>query len=267
MALVQSSNVNSEDSMDIVIHPPNTSEAVFAAATFPYDRLMESWAVVGEVSGRSLEKSDAITTASTLPLWRKRKNVTITYSPLEGVDPSESFLDTVTFNNINSDENKDPSTVVGIDVHDKNAPDNLTEDREATSTDLNGLRFKWDGKGLLSVSSAKWQVLGFFLAQDSTRHDEDWVVTYFASTLVSDRPYLPGASDLAQSRYHSSPPRGWIYTSGGRKTLRRRRYRNLLKFASRTRMRQSGRCRRSSSRYHEIDTCSGETRTSKVGGS
>jgi len=169
MALVQSSNVNSEDSMDIVIHPPNTSEAVFAATTFPYDRLMESWAVV----------------ASTLPLWKKRKNVTITYSPLEGVDSSESFLDTVTFNNINSDEGKDPSTVVGIDVHDKNAPDNLTEDREATPTDLNGLRFKWDGKGLLSVSSAKWQVLGFFLAQDSTRRDEDWVVTYFASTLFT----------------------------------------------------------------------------------
>jgi len=164
----QSSNTTSADSMDIIIHKPSSAHPAFAPESFPYDRLMESWAVL----------------ATTLPLWKGRKNVTITYSPIEGSSPSDSFLDTVAFNNVKSPVGKEPSKIVGVDRNEKVPPQAGSDQTEDVNV-VNGVRFTWTGKGLLSLTSSKWQILGYFLASDPNRRDEDWVVTYFGSTLFT----------------------------------------------------------------------------------
>ncbi|KIO28164.1 hypothetical protein M407DRAFT_22644 [Tulasnella calospora MUT 4182] len=162
---MQSSNPQSQDSMEVAIHRPDTSDAPFQAQNIPYDRLMESWAVV----------------ASTLPLWKNRKNVTITYQPTEGGSSASGFLDIVEFNNLKSDPEKPPSKVVGVD---KNECPAAFENSDSRSEE-NAAKFKWRGKGPLAISSSKWQILGYFLAEDPARKDEDWVVTYFGKTLFT----------------------------------------------------------------------------------
>jgi len=150
--------------MEVVIHKPDSTNKVFQPSTFPYDRLMTSWAVV----------------ASTLPLWKSRKNVTITYDPIEETPCSESFLDTVEFNNVKSPVGKPPSKIVGVDKLESNP-----QGSESTDDELNGVKFMWRGKGLLAISSSHWQILGYFLSDDPVRKQEDWVVTYFGSTLFT----------------------------------------------------------------------------------
>ncbi|KAG9019660.1 hypothetical protein FRB90_012006 [Tulasnella sp. 427] len=145
-----------QDSMEIVIHRPDTSEAPFQAKNIPYDRLMESWAVV----------------ASTLPLWKNRKNVTITYQPTEDDSSASGFLDIIEFNNVKSDPEKAPTKVVGVDKNEN--PSELDNDDSEEPSDGNAAKFKWRGKGPLAISSSKWQILGYFLADDPARKDEDW---------------------------------------------------------------------------------------------
>ncbi|KAG8954663.1 histidinolphosphatase [Tulasnella sp. 424] len=163
---MQSSNPQSQDSMEVVIHSPDTSDAPFQAQNIPYERLMESWAVV----------------ASTLPLWKNRKNVTITYQPKEGGGAASDFLDIIEFNNVKSDPKKPPTKIVGAD---KNENPTALETDDSQSSEENAAKFKWRGKGPLAISSSKWQILGYFLAEDPARRDEDWVVTYFGKTLFT----------------------------------------------------------------------------------
>lgn len=172
--------------MEVVIHSPDTSDAPFQAQNIPYERLMESWAVVGKVQPciyspdpkRVYPRMDV---ASTLPLWKNRKNVTITYQPKEGGGAASDFLDIIEFNNVKSDPKKPPTKIVGAD---KNENPTALETDDSQSSEGNAATFKWRGKGPLAISSSKWQILGYFLAEDPARRDEDWVVTYFGKTLV-----------------------------------------------------------------------------------
>ncbi|KAJ9614449.1 hypothetical protein H2200_002585 [Cladophialophora chaetospira] len=97
-------------------------------------------------------------THSTLPMWKKNKNVTITYTSLP--QNAELLDDLVEYQPVNSNKQK---KVEGIDTPDASA-------RGA---------YSWRGKGLLKIASSHWEVLGY--------GDEDggWAVTYFQKTLFT----------------------------------------------------------------------------------
>ncbi|KAF7347708.1 hypothetical protein MVEN_01528000 [Mycena venus] len=127
----------------------------------PYTDLRGTWLVV----------------ASTLPLWRNKKNVKITYSAIPG-EPETTFDDLVSYELRLAKPGRSPSTVKGIDRLEKGASG----------------RWKWRGKGLLMIATSKWQLLGFNVSptvqaasepSESKPNDPEWVITYFASTLFT----------------------------------------------------------------------------------
>ncbi|KAF8305157.1 hypothetical protein DL93DRAFT_371183 [Clavulina sp. PMI_390] len=146
----------------IEIHPPDSFHASLSRENFDIDKFMGKWHVLH----------------SSLPLWKNKKDVTITYTPLGSVDPSSTPSDDpIRFNDIveyrsASSTSSPPSTrsrIEGIDTLQpppKDAPDGY---RPAAS-------YKWRGKGWLMIASSKWQVLGY---------GDDWAVTYFSATLFT----------------------------------------------------------------------------------
>ncbi|GAA5973127.1 hypothetical protein JCM11641_006281 [Rhodosporidiobolus odoratus] len=154
---------------DIVLHPPDSNHADISSQSVPYDRLMGRWCVI----------------ASTLPLWRNKRDVTITYSAIPG-EPATTFDDSVEFSYSLPMLGWRKSEVKGVD--------RLEEDVEG-----NGARWKWRGKGLLKISTSQWQLLGHSLGPPSASDpsssgsadpssslgNPDWVVTYFSSTLFT----------------------------------------------------------------------------------
>lgn len=97
-------------------------------------------------------------THSTLPMWKKNKNVKITYTPLKA--PPGALDDLVEYSPINGDKHK---TIHGIDIPD------------ATRHSA----YNWKGKGWLKIASSHWEVLGY--------GDEDggWMVTFFSKTMFT----------------------------------------------------------------------------------
>ena len=101
-------------------------------------------------------------------MWKKNKNVVITYTPLE--KPPGSIDDLVQYNPIDSDKQK---TVEGVDTLDPNV--------EAA--------YNWRGKGWLKIASSHWEVLGY------GEEDGGWVVTFFEKTL-----FTPAGIDIYSRR-------------------------------------------------------------------
>jgi hypothetical protein len=95
---------------------------------------------------------------STLPMWKKSRNVVITYTPLEGHPGAWDNL--VEYQPLDSDKVK---TVRGLEHPDPDVP----------------AAWKWRGKGLLMIASSQWEVLG---------HGEEeggWAVIFFQKTLFT----------------------------------------------------------------------------------
>jgi hypothetical protein len=105
-------------------------------------------------------------THSTLPMWKKARNVTITYSPTTQ-DPTK-LGDLVKYNPLQSDKVK---TISGVD------------------TPAGSGSWNWRGNGWLMIASSHWEVLGWGEEEDESRNS--WVVTYFAKTL-----FTPAGIDL-----------------------------------------------------------------------
>ncbi|KAI9843106.1 MAG: hypothetical protein M1838_002862 [Thelocarpon superellum] len=128
-------------------------------------------------------------THSTLPMWQTKRNVRITYvilpSPsVSGTQPAlERLDDTVYYQPLNSNKVK---SIHGIDV--------------ASPTTAGA--WDWRGTGWLKIASSHWEILGYGGAGDGTTDgpvkeaSEDWVVTYFASTI-----FTPAGVDI----YSRSP--------------------------------------------------------------
>lgn len=104
---------------------------------------------------------------STLPMWKSKRNVRITYKLLE---PSSAEIprehtdrldDVVTYQGLDSDKEH---TVHGVDKASSEARDT----------------WDWRGKGWLMIASSHWEILGWDEAGDNA-----WVVTYFAKTLFT----------------------------------------------------------------------------------
>ncbi|MCJ1253033.1 hypothetical protein MMC24_000840 [Lignoscripta atroalba] len=107
-------------------------------------------------------------THSTLPMWKSKRNVTITYKALDpaagGTEQGTDRLDDiVSYQSLTSDKFK---TVVGVD--------------KASGQDTGA--WDWRGKGWLAIASSHWEVLGY---GDGDRSGEQWAVTYFAKTLFT----------------------------------------------------------------------------------
>lgn len=101
-------------------------------------------------------------THSTLPMWKKSRNVTITYEPFDtsSLNNSTKLRDVVQHQSHTSDKIK---TIEGVD----------TPGESGT--------WDWRGKGWLMIASSHWEVLGYGDEEDG----EQWAVTYFEKTLFT----------------------------------------------------------------------------------
>ncbi len=99
-------------------------------------------------------------THSTLPMWKSKRNVAITYNPQAQASP-QKIDDVVSYQGLTSDKMK---TVVGVD----------------TICGSTGA-WNWRGKGWLMIASSHWEVLGYGDLDDG----HQWAVTFFAKTMFT----------------------------------------------------------------------------------
>ncbi|KAL8674835.1 MAG: hypothetical protein Q9168_000816 [Polycauliona sp. 1 TL-2023] len=157
----------SPDNTVIALRPPTTSTHLPQSPSFNAptpEWLSGTWHV----------------THSTLPMWKSKRNVSITYTPFPA--PSLQIDDLVKYQTSNSNKEK---TIEGIDT---------------PSAGAKGGEWDWRGKGWLKVASSHWEVLGWGnLHSDATvgktGEQEQWVVTYFAKTL-----FTPAGIDVYSRR-------------------------------------------------------------------
>jgi len=114
-------------------------------------------------------------THSTLPMWKSKKDVTITYAllpPKPGAPASEPARldDVVEFRARTDPRSKPRRRIVGVDTA-------VPPRAGAAPT-----RFKWRGRGWLVVASSRWQLLGYRAADVSA---PAWAVTFFEKTLFT----------------------------------------------------------------------------------
>lgn len=101
-------------------------------------------------------------THSSLPLWKNKRNVNITYKLLPATSGVQKIDDLVQYQGIDSSK---INTVHGVD----------------TPTPDNPGAWDWRGKGWLMIASSHWECLGFGNTDDGNQ----WMVTYFAKTLFT----------------------------------------------------------------------------------
>lgn len=101
-------------------------------------------------------------THSSLPLWKGKRNVNITYTLLPAQSGVQKIDDMVRYQAIDSDKVK---SVHGVD----------------TPTPGNPGAWDWRGKGWLIIASSHWECLGYGDTEDGNQ----WIVTYFAKTLFT----------------------------------------------------------------------------------
>lgn len=111
---------------------------------------------------------------STLPLWKGKQNVRITYKALVGEETSVSgrmpnLDDHVEYQKAGSNE---WSSVRGVSKP------------AAVEGVGHGLAYAWRGKGLLAVASSSWEILAYGTDIHAAEHN-DYAVTYFGKTLFT----------------------------------------------------------------------------------
>lgn len=120
-------------------------------------------------------------THSTLPMWKSKRNVKITYTPLPAstpgtpVEETDRLDDVVSYQGLDSDK-----------VHTVHGVDKASGGSGVTDT------WDWRGKGWLMIASSHWEVLGW---ADNGAEQDSWVVTYFAKTL-----FTPAGIDIYSRR-------------------------------------------------------------------
>ncbi|GHJ83997.1 hypothetical protein NliqN6_0399 [Naganishia liquefaciens] len=133
------------------ISPPDSTAPELSAERFELDKFLGAWHVVW----------------STLPLWKDKKDVCITYSAMAEDSTGRPRLDDlVEYRKQSASSDSIPSTVKGIDVLDNSH---------------NGATFNWRGKGWLKIASSHWQFLGY----DQESSEPQWAVTFFSKTLFT----------------------------------------------------------------------------------
>ncbi|TAQ90112.1 hypothetical protein B7494_g1574 [Chlorociboria aeruginascens] len=118
-------------------------------------------------------------THSTLPMWRKAKNVQITYT----IIPSSAGRPILLDDEVTSEPTQrtlmpQPKSIKGID------------------TPAGEGAWDWRGKGLLKIATSHWEVLGWGEREfEGVKGGEKWVVTWFAPSL-----FTPAGMDIYSSR-------------------------------------------------------------------
>ncbi|KAF2622868.1 hypothetical protein BU25DRAFT_301791, partial [Macroventuria anomochaeta] len=145
-------------------------------------------------------------THSTLPMWKKSRNVIITYTTLPstgsagglGHRSGTHMDDEVSYQALDKSKVK-VSTVRGVDKPFPTTPTSPTAPPAASQMDeeLASLGYNWRGKGWLMIASSKWEILGYG-SESGTQND--WVVTYFAKTL-----FTPAGVDFYSRRGQLRP--------------------------------------------------------------
>ncbi|ORY56870.1 uncharacterized protein BCR38DRAFT_111927 [Pseudomassariella vexata] len=139
--------------------PATTAQSPFISP--PLDWLCRTWSV----------------THSTLSMWQSKRNVRITYKPLEPSSSSSSSAPKID-DLVESEKNNGKggiSRIEGIDTPDPSSPGS----------------WDWRGKGWLKIASSHWEVLGWGERPlmrglgDMGEGVERWVVTWFAATLFT----------------------------------------------------------------------------------
>ena len=103
-------------------------------------------------------------THSSLPMWKSKRNVNITYKPLKESSDGKARLDSlVTYQTLTSNKVK---TVRGV---------------ETEAGQENTGAWNWRGKGWLVIASSHWAVLSYGGIEGA----EQWAVTYFEKTLFT----------------------------------------------------------------------------------
>ncbi|CZS96431.1 hypothetical protein WAI453_009957 [Rhynchosporium graminicola] len=124
-------------------------------------------------------------THSTLPMWRKAKNVRITYklfpcpsstSSSPDVDKDTLIDDEVTSEPTAKTLLPQPKSICGIDTPDHSVP--------------GGGAWNWRGKGWLKIASSHWEILGW-----GEFEGEKWVLTWFEKSI-----FTPAGVDLYSER-------------------------------------------------------------------
>ncbi|KIR67286.1 hypothetical protein I314_02504 [Cryptococcus bacillisporus CA1873] len=122
---------------------------------------------------------------STLPMWKDKKDVTITYTPTNRRYETRivEFEDLVEYRARSSTDgsktytskcqNKEPSG---------RANDIAVRGIDTLSPASNGATFDWKGKGLLFFVHSHWEVLGY---GKDVEQGLEWAVTYFSKTLFT----------------------------------------------------------------------------------
>ncbi|KAF2264218.1 hypothetical protein CC78DRAFT_517372 [Lojkania enalia] len=127
-------------------------------------------------------------THSTLPMWKKYRNVQITYKRLAGTSPAH-LDDLVTYQPLKSSSTR---TVHGVDK-----PFDVPGASIAEGKELASLGYNWRGKGWLIIAASKWEILGWGEEEGSGKK---WVVTFFAKTL-----FTPAGVDIYSGESQLEP--------------------------------------------------------------
>ncbi|KAF2843073.1 hypothetical protein M501DRAFT_925941 [Patellaria atrata CBS 101060] len=112
-------------------------------------------------------------THSSLPMWKSKRNVRITYKILDS-DATPKLDDMVTYQALNG---KKVKNVHGIDTP------------VSTSGVGDGWAYNWRGVGWLKIASSHWEVIGYGndngAAEEGVEGENGYIVTYFAKTLFT----------------------------------------------------------------------------------
>ncbi len=118
-------------------------------------------------------------THATLPMWKSKRNVRITYTKLDPAGGAESHPRVDDLVEYQAPGNPKVKSVHGVSSSDPKAA--LPP----------GWAWHWRGKGLLMIASSNWEVLGFGDADEPDGSKNAWIVTYFTKTL-----FTPAGIDL-----------------------------------------------------------------------
>ncbi|KAF2469318.1 uncharacterized protein BDR25DRAFT_304455 [Lindgomyces ingoldianus] len=118
-------------------------------------------------------------THSSLPMWKKSRNVVIKYARIPGTLPA-LLDDEVSYQSLSSTKRK---TVCGVDkpFNPTGAPSPTLENGNGEGEDAASLGYNWRGKGWLMIASSKWEFLGYGEEEGGNK----WAVTYFAKTMFT----------------------------------------------------------------------------------
>ncbi|KAF9808930.1 hypothetical protein IEO21_07695 [Rhodonia placenta] len=150
---------------NVVVFPPNAEDPQI---DIDLERFMGTWHVI----------------QSTLPLWKSRKDVTITYTLKPSEHDPTQIDDLVEYRSKSDSPISKRSSVVGVDT--LVSPSGTSEDAPSNAPKT---RWKWRGKGWLMIATSRWQILGCHLhsggTADDTSNDPEWALTYFEKTLFT----------------------------------------------------------------------------------